>query len=175
METIIQKKNYYQDANNQWWHEWGKHEDGGALRRTKAIIVKCLNCKKPYPIRKVRLKFYDRNFCSRKCSGLYNAGNASRKSSGKKHYNWKKGRIKSRGYIFIYAPDHPHKTARRYIAEHRLVMEKHLGRYLFSHEKIHHINAVKDDNRLENLEIISGHAHLGRIDCPYCGKYFKIK
>ncbi len=72
---------------------------------------------------------------------------------GADNYNWKDGRKKHKaGYILILQPDHP-KASYNYVMEHRLVMEKKIGRYLERWEIVHHINGIKDDNRPENLDL----------------------
>ena len=78
---------------------------------------------------------------------------------GEEHYNWKGGTYESGGYRRIYAPDHPN-NAGGYVLEHRLVVEKHLGRYLYPTEVVHHINGDKLDNRLENLIVLTRTEHM---------------
>lgn len=65
--------------------------------------------------------------------------------------HWQGGLTLNNGYIMIYQPNHPYTDKAGYIREHRLVMEKFLGRYLEPAEVVHHINGIKDDNRIENL------------------------
>lgn len=77
--------------------------------------------------------------------------------------NWRGGKIThNEGYKMIYMPSHPHHAYANYVYEHRLVMEQHIGRLLNSDEHIHHINGIRDDNRIENLQTLtnSEHRHL---------------
>jgi len=68
------------------------------------------------------------------------------------------------GYIYDYAPGHPslanikQRSRSDYmrVLAHRLVMERHLGRYLFPNESVHHKNGDKHDNRIDNLELWVG-------------------
>lgn len=72
--------------------------------------------------------------------------------SGKNHFAWNGGKWIHSGYIMTKCPNHPflnHYSG--YVFEHRLIIEKIIKRYLKPKERVHHINGIKNDNRLENL------------------------
>ena len=99
--------------------------------------------------------------CSPRCGSVI----TSTKGRGEGNKNWKGGRFnQSNGYIFtLLYPESPFYSmagakSHGYVLEHRLIMAQHLGRCLSSVEVIHHINGVKDDNRIENLELLPNNA-----------------
>ena len=108
----------------------------------------CLNCGKTVPHLNgnagKRMKF-----CSLKCAGY-----------GKFNARWNGGRkIDDMGYVLIWIPPNERPGKEPYRREHRLVMEKYLGRRLDFNEIVHHKNEDRQDNRIENLEVMHRGIH----------------
>lgn len=81
-------------------------------------------------------------------------------NTGSKNHKWNEGsRYHSAGYKQLYMPNHPNAIEGRYVYEHRYLMEQKIGRYLESHEHVHHINGNKADNRLKNLQLTNSSEH----------------
>ena len=77
----------------------------------------------------------------------------------RKNHNFKGGRVITlNGYVDVLI-DGERKTSHVYRLEHRLVMEKKIGRELKSNEHVHHKNGIKTDNRIENLELLTDVEH----------------
>jgi hypothetical protein len=113
-------------------------------------------------------------FCSKACASRVTA--RTRATT--------KGFVRTpRGYIHLYRPGHPMAMTTGYVAEHRAVMAEVLGRNLLPTEVVDHINGIKDDNRPENLRVLTKKAHdamsnRGRVrmaTCPDCGSHFELK
>lgn len=66
---------------------------------------------------------------------------------------------RSDGYVQVFVPDHPHATSDGFVMRHTLVMEREIGRLLNPDEVVHHINHIRDDNRLENLRLMTKKEH----------------
>lgn len=96
---------------------------------------------------------------------------------GDKSPLWKGGRrISDDGYVYIIDPNRKcGQTKKRHIREHRYIMEQHINRKLNIDEHVHHINGIKDDNRIENLVIKKSTNHYGEVICPCCNHQFRIR
>ena len=156
---------YRRDDQGQWWY----YRKDGTRYRCKQKI--CEFCGIEYPSDPFHAA--TRKYCSQNCSAAANAA-AKGGLTGASAIRWKGGtRVTKHGYVEVWQP--PGKSGRRrYVNEHRLVMEQVLGRPLTSTERVHHKNGVRHDNRPENLELWEfGHPHGQRKaergkPCPHC-------
>jgi hypothetical protein len=69
------------------------------------------------------------------------------------------------GYRNLFLPEHPNSSKNGSLGMHVVVMSQFMGRPLLSHERVHHRNGFRDDNRIENLELWSrSHPSGQRVD-----------
>lgn len=96
----------------------------------------CIICKNKFFYN----KYVNNLTCSAKCK------------LAQKSIDGKEGHLKADGYRVITRPDHPNSRKGK-ILEHVFVMSEHLKRPLKKGETVHHKNGIRDDNRIENLEL----------------------
>lgn len=110
----------------------------------------CETCGKTFRTRPGK----NERFCSRPCWI-----GASYKRPLDRQHNGKPAVLDNQGYVRIYEPGHPAATKTGWVFEHRYVVEQALGRTLAPEEHVHHLNHVRDDNRPENLQLMSHSEH----------------
>lgn len=126
--------------------------------------INCINCGKIFNRPKAWIKKSKKHYCSSACFGLSKIGSKatietrkkmSARHKGELNHAWKGGRyIGKDGYIHIRDIDN-----KKYIREHCLLMQKHIGRKLNIGEVVHHKNGVKTDNRIDNLQLLTISEH----------------
>ena len=147
---------------------------GQFVKRNSPTEIKCKVCNKVFYVilcRKNKAKY-----CSYKCYWKNRTGKPLSKETkrkigeaqkGEKSSLWKGGKTKtSRGYIYVMKHGHPLSNGQNYVMQHKIIMEKHLGRYLSPKEVVHHINGIRDDNRLENLKLFANTTEHSKFHFP---------
>jgi predicted nucleic acid-binding Zn ribbon protein len=90
-------------------------------------------------------------YCSKACHN-----EAQRLLVGELNPQWKGGTSRwidrQSGYVFVKLPNG------KRIQEHRLIMQRIIGRDLFPEERVHHRNGIRDDNRDDNLQLMENNA-----------------
>jgi hypothetical protein len=144
------------DCNNQQyaWHMCKKHQ-----RRLRTTGRTDLAPRVPWNKSGIEICVMDdckndhlsKGFCSKHYAAFRAYLDKDRKPEFRKKINPQN----DDGYINLYMPDHPYASKQGFVKEHRHIMEQHLGRLLERNENVHHKNGIRNDNRIENLELWS--------------------
>jgi len=108
------------------------------------IRVVCSFCGNNLKRRKCNTDGYKNYYCNKKCEAKHRTFGENTELKG--------SYTDMGGYKY-------HKINGKYRAEHRIVVEREIGRTLESYEFIHHLNGIRKDNRIENLTIVTNKTH----------------
>lgn len=113
----------------------------------------CQQCGKVFKARPVHIRNGRAKFCSKSC--------ASKSRTGSRSPVWKGGEYHDTfGYVYVIDRMHPRANKQGYVKRAHLIAEREIGRALLQGETVHHINRIKDDDRPENLKVMTNSAHV---------------
>jgi len=101
----------------------------------------------------------EQRLCSVRCRQRKNASARKGVRTGPQKNRIYKRATDRDGYIRLYAGNHPYAGRRKMICEHVMIMELIIGRAILPNECVHHINGIRSDNRIENLQLMSRSSH----------------
>lgn len=141
------------------------------------MIKQCLECSTGFKTYPSKIALGKGKYCSRLCSDKHTLIKKGQRLSpdteikkGQKPWNstgWRytKSRKNGKSYKQIFMPKHPRASKAGYVREHRLVMEREIGRLLEPHEIVDHINGDTLNNSPENLRVMTKVEH-DRMNTP---------
>jgi hypothetical protein len=133
--------------------------------RKERVIKPCAHCGKEMRL-KPSVASRGKQYCSRACQSY---GTTTAWTFLERTHNGRFVKKDRLGYVWVWEPERirhrkqagvlKKRSYECWYQEHRLVMEIALGRELTRDEHVHHVNGQKDDNRLENLQVMAWGEH----------------
>lgn len=152
-KTFVRKEGYPE-------HRWVKRRycskscaTRGCLSSKIDTYKTCMFCGKQMVKRENEspAAFNSKKFCSRSCVSSFTKNGAFKPKE--QHWNWKGGKyIDKLGYVNM-------RINGRQTKEHTVIIEKEIGRCMNKNEVVHHVNGIRNDNRIENLRLMTNSEH----------------
>jgi hypothetical protein len=111
------------------------------------VTCTCEQCGTEFKAARSRVVRGNGRFCSLSCLATHNNRQRAKPDT-----------VNAQGYVVVQNPTYPGDGRTKQILEHRLVMERHLGRPLTRDELVHHLGE-KTDNRIEMLQLVTPTEH----------------